>query len=623
MDYRTSEGDYRVPGSVVKNSNVTFTFVSEKDARIYLYNISDLSLVNVIDVPEEYRRGKVMSVSVRIPDPYSLCYRIEHDGIIEADPYSKKIIGREKWADFDRQKNSYRIYSAFSDPRFSWRGDKPIKNKSEDLIIYRLHMRGFTMNSHLPENKKGTSKGFITRIKNITDLGFNAVEFMPLYEFEELKYHSYGTVQPGGKIVEEYQKPYGINFWGYGTGNYFAPKASYFGGSDPEIRMKEMVRFLHEKNIEIIMEFSFTENTSDRMILNVIKFWRETYHIDGFRLLGENLPLKQIAGDPFLSDVRIFYDYFPEDILMKESPDFRHLFIQNDAFLYPLRKLQNHMDGSITEFANMMKRQNESYGFVNFAASSNGFTLLDAYSYSEKHNESNGEDNRDGLNYNYSHNYGVEGPTNSKNVMNERLKHMRTSLGALFMGQGIPLVQAGDLSGNTQFGNNNAYCQDNDIGWVSFSKKKMFADLKSYAKNLIHFRKSHPVLHGTRPMQMTDYKHTGFPDLSYHGREPWTVWLSDDRKSIGMLYCGAYSDMEDDDVFVCYNFYFNEEGFQLPKARAGRAWRYVSNTLKADWFDPPVSLENEDLLIVPGGSMTILVGVIEEKRTNKRSGKNK
>ena len=208
-----------------------------------------------------------------------------------------------------------------------------------------------------------------------------------------------------------------------------------------------------------------------------------------------------------------------------------------------------------------MKRQHSAYSFVNFAAqTANGFSLWDVYTYSEKHNEANGEDNTDGNNYNFSHNYGVEGETNSRTVLNFRFRHVRSALAAAILGQSVPMICAGDEIGNTQFGNNNAYCQDNETGWVTFSRKAANKKLKEYTRDLIAFRKAHKILAYPEPMQMTDHKHKGMPDLSYHGKEPWIMWLSDNMRSIGMFYNGDYGiNGKEEDVMLLFNFYFQEE----------------------------------------------------------------
>ena len=158
---------------------------------------------------------------------------------------------------------------------------------------------------------------------------------------------------------------------------------------------------------------------------------------------------------------------------------------------------------------------------VNFISNNNGFTLMDVFTYGEKHNEANGEENRDGSNYNCSFNFGQEGPTNNRMIQRIRYCNMRTALAILLLSQGVPQILSGDEVANSAMGNNNPYCQDNEVGWVNFSKKKSAQKLRDYVCQLIAFRKAHSVLSLSEPMQQSDYRSTGLPDLSYHGREPW------------------------------------------------------------------------------------------------------
>jgi glycogen operon protein len=262
----------------------------------------------------------------------------------------------------------------------------------------------------------------------------------------------------------------------------------------------------------------------------------------------------------------------------------------------------------------MMRRQNERYGFVNFCASSNsGYTLLDSFSYKEKHNEANGEENRDGNNFNFSDNYGNEGETNSRLVWNVRLKNCRTSMAAAILAQSIPMIQSGDEVLNSQKGNNNPYCQDNEIGWVNFNNKKRTREFKAYVKKLFEFRQKHPVLWTLKPKEMSDPMHKGLPDLSYHGREPWTVWLSEDRKAVGILYSGLYGNhSKEDDVMLLFNFYLEEERFALPSLINQRKWYFAANTSDEVWPDVEQRLEADDFITVPGSSLTILVGKTEK-----------
>lgn len=625
MEIWTERGDFREFGCVLHEKRAVITYVTNpgEDSAVVLFDRRSHERIARIVPDPSSRIGRVVSISLTGPDWENTVYLLEENGIEMADPYSRRIYGRERWADLSRKNDRYRIYSGpLLKEDFLWNEERRESHREEADVMLRLHLRGFTMQTSLSEKKRGNYLGIMERLTNLREYGVTILEFQPLYEFEEFCLPR--TSQNNHRLTEpdRMEDPKKVNFWGYGDGNYFAPKSSYFGGDSPDIHMKEMVRAIHREQMEIVMEMNFGENMGTEDILRCLRYWMEEYHIDGFRLIGGNLPMKEIASDPFLAGTKIYCDRIEGDLLEQETEKGRHLYIENPDFLYPLRKLQNHMDGSIQEFSNMMRRQNASYGFVNYAASSFGFTLLDAYSYSEKHNEPNGEDNHDGPNYNFSHNYGVEGPTNSRNVQKERLRHVRTALAAVLLAQGIPMIQAGDTCGNTQSGNNNAYCQDNPDGWVTFPRKKQFRLLHKYVGALIRFRREHPILGLPEPMQMSDYRHLGLPDLSYHGKEPWILWLTNDRKSLGILYNGDYGKYgREDDVFLCFNFYFEAEHFALPKLPGERNWYFVTNTADDTWPEQARRLETEDSVSVPGGSLTILIGK-EEKEHAERSAVN-
>ena len=279
-----------------------------------------------------------------------------------------------------------------------------------------------------------------------------------------------------------------------------------------------------------------------------------------------------------------------------------------------LRQLQNHFDGYISELANNSKRQNEKYGFVNYAANSYGFTLFDSFSYGEKHNEDNGEQNRDGNNYNCSNNYGIEGKTSNKAINQIRLHNIKTAICAVMLGQAIPLILAGDEVGNSQGGNNNVYCQDNEIGWVDFPKNKFANEIREFTKAMIRFRKDNPIIRLEDPMHMNDYHHTGIPDLSYHGREPWMMGIGDEKKALGVLYAGEYSCSDNkDDILICYNFHYDEEKFALPRMSGNKKWYVACNSFNN--FGELKYIKSQHYIKVPGGSITILVGK-ETKITN-------
>ena len=610
MSFIPKKGDFLYQGAYLRDDSVTFTFCVKRKAPTYILLFDKVSkeLLYSIPVTDEFRIGLMYSVSITGLNWDELCYLYESDEVRFLDPYAALIIGREKWMDADRQKDNYEVYGGFYRCHYDWGGDLCPEIAPCDAIIYKLHMRGFTMDHRLHANKKGNYRGVLACLPYLKELGVTTLEFMPIYEFEEVRYHSHKEMGKNGKATLVTEQPYSTNYWGYGEGGYFAPKASYFGGGDVSANMKDMVSAIHKEGMEIIMEMSFSGQESDDFILDVLLFWRRRYHIDGFHILGVGLPSERIAENPFLGEAKIFYDQFPEKVLYDEAED-KHLFVYNDAFTFPLRKLQHHMDGSIADFAWVLKRQQEHFGYVNYAATNTGFCLLDVYSYGEKHNLRNGEDNTDGSNYNCSYNHGVEGETKKKNINRIRRMNARTALTSVLLSQGIPMIASGDEVLNTQRGNNNPYCQDNDIGWVNFSNKKTSKQFYEYIKQIIAFRKSHPVLHLEEPMHESDHLTRGLPDLSYHGREPWVMGIGAEKKGIGIMYFGGYGTKEhDEDVMLCFNFYYGEETFAVPALPEGRKWYFVTNTADEDFMPDALPLKNQSQIIVPPGTVTILAG---------------
>ena len=609
MAVTIQKGDFRQKGAYRSGDSVTFTFVAAKieSAAVYLYDSVTFKLLHRIKVPDDYRIGRVYSVTLTGYPWDQLCYRIKTGDEIKNDIYATAVIGREKWMDESRLQKEYKTFGGFCECDYIFKNKSP-KIAPEDMILYKLHMRGFTMAHGLKTHEKGNYKGIISLLPYLSELGVNTLEFLPLYEFEEMIYRSYPKSIRGKKTKEVYEAAYKTNYWGYGKADYFAPKASYFGGDHGFYHMMEMIDAIHGMQMEAIMEMSFSETEPDEFIEEVLLFWMKNYHVDGFHLLGSSIPMKRIAENPYFSEIKIFHDHIDKEILYSEE-DKKHIFLTNDDFCYPLRRLQHHMDGNIGDFADQLKKQSEHFGFVNYAASNTGFCLYDVYCYGEKHNQANGEDNTDGSNYNCSYNHGVEGPTLKKNINRIRLMNARTAITSALLSQGIPLIYAGDEVINTQDGNNNPYCQDNMTGWSVFSKKISAGRFFAYVQALIAFRKEHTVLSQGVPMQMNDYLHTGMPDLSYHGREPWIMGIGAEKKAIGILYNGQYSRGKNkEDVMLMFNFYYGEETFAAPKLPNNRKWFFVTNTAEEVFAPSKTPLKDQSLVVVPGGTVTILVG---------------
>ena len=405
---------------------------------------------------------------------------------------------------------------------------------------------------------------------------------MPLYEFEENQWEKKKQLPDYVKKEKQDEEAKGrrrINFWGYGSGDYFAPKASYAYSADAAEEIKNLIIALHKNNMECILELFFPKGMNTTDILSILHFWVMRYHVDGFHLQGEDMPVSVLAQDYLLSETKIGYTWFDEKTRAQNK---NHLLIYNEEFVNPLRRMLCGKEANLYEFANQMRKQRTDCGSINYIADNNGFSLLDLFSYSEKHNEDNGENNLDGNDWNYSCNCGIEGETRQRYVRELRKKLMRNALTAVFLAQGIPLLFSGDEFGNSKWGNNNAYCQDNVTGWVNWKQKEKNKDVVELVKQLVSFRREHPVLSMTEPMQMYDYKGIGFPDLSYHGEEAWLSDFAPNRQAFGILYAGGYAKKADgtadDNIYLAFNFHQAKKMLALPLQEKGKEWYCVFDT---------------------------------------------
>lgn len=607
MDLEMKRGSFQYYGAFHRKSGVELTVIARKEGglSVIFYDKQSRKKKAEIPLPKTMSIGRVYSVFFTDLTG-DVCYLLRDKDGIYTDPFAPVICGREKWNDVSRQTAGYAVYGGIGES-ISDHSEKLPLIKPEDMVIYKLHMRGFTESNGLAASLKGNYRGVIKKLPYLKELGVTSLLFMPLYDFEEIRYHSYKVTEPGDTVGEVTSEPFGTNYWGYGDAAYFAPKSSYFCGK-PQEGMDKLVNAIHREGMEILMEFSFTSESviSDpRFISDVLIYWHMRYKVDGFHLIGEGLPIRYLLRHPKLSDVKLFYDRIDERTL--EGEEHKRFFYYNDDFIYPLRRLENHMDGSAAELANQMRKQGERFGFVNYAAEKTGFTLLDAYSYGEKHNEANGEDNRDGSNYNCSANHGYEGKTNSRNVNQKRATCVRTDIALLMLSQSVPLITEGDESLNSQDGNNNPYGQDNATGWVQFSNKKDARLLREFVRDMISFRKSHPAIRSAKPMKQSDYIGCGLPDLSYHDSEPWIMGIGPEKKGLGILYAGAYAGENEDDVMVLINFYYDDRTYALPGLKEKRRWYVCANTGEEAFLEKPVLCEG-DCITVPGGTVTILVG---------------
>ena len=624
MNLTVKEGNYLALGAKVLKNQIIFTFEGEKEdvCRVVLIHKTTKEK-EYVEVPADFCMGSLRSIAISGINPQEYDYLYEINGKELLDPYATVIVGREKWNDENRKVNKYKLTAGFDGVNFPWGNDKNPEVAKSEMIMYKLHVRGFTMGLKTAGKVKGTFQAVKNKIPYLKDLGVTTVELMPMYEFEEmpipkeLEIPDYVKWQPEAEdMIQPVVLDNGvknINYWGYGEGNYFAVKASY--ASEPtkaNVEFKRLVKALHENGMECVLEFFFPDDTNHNLIMDVLHFWVKEYHVDGFHIIGSSLPITSIVQDLVLSRTKIFAEDFWGQYDSRRK--YKNLYIYKEEYQYAVRQLINHYDCDIREFANQQRKQGDQYGYINFLASNNGFTLADCFMYNDKHNEANGEDNRDGNEYNLTNNFGVEGPTRKRFINEIRRNRFRMAFTMLMFAQGVPMIMAGDEFGNTQEGNNNAYCQDNEIGWVNWSQFARYKEDREFIKSLIVFRKEHTIISKEEPFRFNDYRTMGAPEFSYHGENAWISQLDPGRKSLGMLYYGAYAKegQSKEDIYVGYNFYSEEVKLALPILK------------QKNWTLDGEVLENQQHVTVPYHSICVLKSkdapkpVTEEKKTEKK-----
>lgn len=610
MNYKIKEGNYEKQGVQQLGKWTIFTFEGEKedDCSVVLLN-NEKEVVEKIEVPKEYCMGSLRSVAVENLKTDELLYMFEVNGKRVLDPYAHRIVGREVWNDEKRMPDA--VYGAFVPSGFAWGDDRSPEIDRSQMIMYKLHVRGFSMDAKA-STTNGTFQAVSARIPYLQGIGVTTVELMPVYEFEErifpeekvLPDYIQWEAEDADMIVppEETKVLPKLNFWGYTKGNYFAVKSSYArNAAKASMEYKALIRKLHQHGMECVMEFFFPEGTDQNLILAALRFWVMEYHVDGFHLLGEKLPMTAIAQDKRLSRTKIFYTDFGD--AGEKERSYRNLYVYKDEYQYPARKMLNHFGYDLDEFIDQQRKQGSELGFINYISDNNGFTLADLFMYNERHNEDNGENNCDGNAWNFSNNYGVEGPTAKRYINCLRRQQWRNAILMLYMAQGVPLLWSGDEFGNSQAGNNNAYCQDNPIGWINWKTEVTHRDQKKFVEAVAQFRREHPILSYPMPFQFCDYKALGCPDLSFHGENAWMVRPQNGGLALGMLYCGAYSQDEahQEDVYVAYNFSSSATVLALPKVGKHRQWYLTidSSDEKMPYLTEPKLWEDGSILLPP------------------------
>ncbi len=578
-------------GASIRETGINFSMVnsSDKECGIIFYR-KGVEQKERIFFDQKHRIGNICCALVEGITAHDCEYNFFIGDEVFVDPYAKKIVGNEKWRSGEFERPLLR--GGFDYGTFDWEETAPLHIPYHESIMYCLNVRSFTRHTSSKVRRKGTFEGLVEKIPYLRELGINSVELMPAYEYEECEWDNtdHNTKRQIAYQVnhideelpsdEEPPKAKRLNCWGYKNAFYFAPKASYSASGSPCEEFRRMVRELHKNGIEVVMQFYFPDFIQQGYILEIIKHWVLEYQLDGVHLKGSRLPITLVATEPLLANTKIMCeDFYLHEIYPNGmKPRNKVLGYYRDEYMYDMRKYLKGDQDMLKSFQYHMRNTNAACGVINYITNYYGFTLNDLVSYEKKHNEPNGENNTDGTNYNFSWNCGAEGPSRKKAIKQLRQKQMKNALSFLFTAQGTPLLFAGDEFGNSQDGNNNCYCQDNETGWVDWRGLSRNQDLFTYAKNLISFRKSHSILHLNERLTTLDQYYLGYPDLSYHGEEAWKAQLENYNRHIGIMYCGKNNHNSDGDyIYIAYNMHWNSHRFALPSI-ANHKWTSLLST---------------------------------------------
>ncbi|MCR4650825.1 MAG: hypothetical protein K5662_03625 [Lachnospiraceae bacterium] len=527
---------YPLGSTVVSDDMINFAVVigDAKKCGVILYNKSNHRETRITFKPNN-RIGNIYCILVSGIGYTDYEYSYFRDDEVFCDPYSKRIIGNDKWGKTPRTLRGGLVKTN------DFKRKCPDMLKYSDSYFYLLHVRGFTRHPSSGVKAPGTYSGVVEKLPYLEELGITTIEIMPSYEFIEFedkrKKNNEEVIDPYGELAPK------LNYWGYKKGYYFAPKASYATpGKNPVEEFHAMVEAIHDRGMEIIMQFYFPRDVKQAMILEALKYWVVEYQIDGFHLCGDNIMLSLLGTEPLLANTKLLYNGVPvNEIYGNSRPTYKNLAVCNDDYMYNIRRFLKSDEGQLESVIMNMRWIDERIAGVHYITGSNGFTLMDLVSFDRKHNEENGENDRDGNPYNASWNCGVEGSTRRKTVNRLRRKQIRNAIVFNMFTESTPMMLAGDEFGNSQKGNNNPYCLDNNVTWLNWKDIDRNSDILSFTRQCIAFRKEHGILHMDKSLKMSDYESKGVPDLSYHGEECWRIEGDMLTRHFAMLFAEDYS----------------------------------------------------------------------------------
>ena len=644
-------GIYDLNGATPLQNGVNFTIhtCGGTSCELLLFHRAQEEPFAVLPFPEAYKIGDVYSMIVYglNIDEFEYAYRVDgpycpEKGLlfdknkILLDPYAKAVAGQRTWG--IRWDHTY--HARVVKDRFDW-GDMPQSKKELcDLIIYELHVRDFTHHPSSGVQHRGTFSGLMEKIPYLKELGINAVELMPIFEFDETM---------NSRTIDDKQL---LECWGYNTVGFFAPNSSYAAANEHNLEgteLKTLIKALHDNGIEVILDvvfnhtaegnekgntfsfkgfdnniyymltpdgnyynFSGCGNTLNcnhpvvqQLILECLRYWTINYRVDGFRfdlasILGRNEDgspmnnpplLRTLADDSILSNVKLIAEAWDAGGLYQVGsfPASGRWAEWNGRYRDSLRSYLKGDSWNAWDAAWSISGSGDLYGgyydnthsnyagynsCVNFLTCHDGFTLYDLYEYNDKHNEANGWNNTDGANDNRSWNCGAEGETDDPEVLSLRRRMIRNACAVLMCSRGTPMFLAGDEFGNTKFGNNNSYCQDNITSWLDWRMLEKNKDLFEFFKFMIAFRKKHPVIHKQLPTSVC-----GMDPIHTHNLNAEETDIPRDARTFCVSFAGYDKEKGKDDlIYVAVNTFWEDVTITLPNLHRRGAWHLSVNT---------------------------------------------
>ncbi len=644
--FQIRPGFFREFGAVAIPGGVNFTIHTHgaTSCELLLFHRKAEEPYAVIPFPESYRIGFCYSMIVfdldieefeyayRLDGPYDEKKGLRFDkNKILLDPYARAVTGQSQWGHVNNAQHGYRARVVQSN--FDWGDQRHHSIPMEDLIIYELHVRGFTMDESSGVKHHGTFEGLREKIPYLKELGVNAVELMPIFEFDEMR---------DVRLIDENEL---IDFWGYNPVSFFAPNTSYCSSMEYNhegLELKTLIKDLHDNGIEVILDVVFNHTAEGNefgpcfsfkgfdnniyymltpdghyynfsgcgntlncnhpvvrdMILECLRYWVIEYRVDGFRfdlasILGRNddgTPLSQppllrsLAFDSILGNVKLIAEAWDAGGLYQVGSfpswkrwaewngryrDDMRRFLKGDDFL--ARTAAARITGSPDLYDPAYRGGNAS---INFLTCHDGFTLYDLYSYNQKHNEANGWGNTDGADDNNSWNCGVEGETDDPAILALRKRLMKNACAVLLCSRGTPMFLSGDEFADTRYGNNNPYCQDNLISWLDWSLLKKNKDLFDFFQYMIQFRKNHPVIR-----KDLEPSYLGVPAMSTHGLTPDETNFSGNSHVVCVRFAGYNEATQKEDlVYLAVNSGWFPVTLTLPELPEHYKWKVAVNT---------------------------------------------